>query len=65
MKQEVYMQINLNVDLEKMRQKQKQKVKTGMSMQATVNGALNLPVNNPGNAMPAQSKPDGWGANAQ
>jgi hypothetical protein len=59
------MQINLNVDLEKMRQKQKQKVKTGMSMQSTVNSALNLPTNNANGPMPTQSKPDGWGANAQ
>ena len=59
------MQINLNVDLEKMRQKQKQKIKTGMSMQATVNGALNLPTQNPNGQMPATSKPNGWGANAQ
>jgi hypothetical protein len=65
MRQEVYMQINLNVDLEKMRQKQKQKVKTGMSMQATVNGALNLPVNNPNGQMPNMNNPQGWGANAQ
>lgn len=57
--------INFNVNLEKMRQKQKQKIKTGMSMQATVNGALNLPVNNPNGSMPSQSKPNGWGANAQ
>jgi len=59
------MQINLNVNLEKMRQKQKQKIKTGMSMQATVNGALNLPVNNANGQMASPSKPDGWGANAQ
>lgn len=60
------MQINLNLDLEKMRQKQKQKAKTGMSMQATVNGALNLPVSNGGgNAMPQPNKADGWGANTQ
>lgn len=59
------MQINLNVDLEKMRQKQKQKVKTGMSMQATVNGALNLPVSNGVGQMPNTSKTDGWGVNAQ
>lgn len=59
------MQINLNLDLEKMRQKQKQKAKTGMSMQATVNGALNLPVSNGGGAMPQPNKADGWGANTQ
>ena len=59
------MQINLNVDLEKMRQKQKQKAKTGMSMQSTVNGALNLPTNNAGAQMPAMNNPKGWGANAQ
>ena len=58
------MQINLNVDLEKMRQKQKQKIKTGMSMQATVNGALNLPTQQ-GGQMPAMNNPNGWGANAQ
>jgi hypothetical protein len=58
------MQINLNLDLEKLRQKQKQKTKTGMSMQATVNGALNLPTNG-GGQMPNTSKTDGWGANAQ
>ena len=59
------MQINFNVDLEKMRQKQKQKVKTGMSMQSTVNNALNLPTQNPQQPMPAMSNPNGWGANAQ
>ena len=59
------MQINLNIDLERMRQRQKQKAKTGMSMQSTVNGALNLPTNNPNGQMPAPSKADGWGANAQ
>lgn len=59
------MQINLNVDLEKMRQKQKQKVKTGMSMQATVNGALNLPTQGGQQPMPQMSNPNGWGANAQ
>lgn len=59
------MQINLNVDLEKMRQKQKQKIKTGMSMQATVNGALNLPTQNTNGQMTAPSKTNGWGANAQ
>lgn len=57
--------INLNVDLEKMRQKQKQKVKTGMSMQATVNGALNLPTQGGNQPMPAMNNPNGWGANAQ
>lgn len=55
------MQINFNVDLEKIRQKQKQKVKTGMSMQATVNGALSLPQNNPQQPMPQAQKKDGWG----
>ena len=59
------MQINLNLDLEKLRQKQKQKVKTGMSMQSTVNGALNLPTNGGGGQMPSTAKSDGWGANAQ
>ena len=60
------MQINLNLDLEKLRQKQKQKAKTGMSMQSTVNGALNLPTSNGGGgAMPSPNKPDGWGANTQ
>ena len=59
------MQINLNVDLEKMRQKQKQKAKTGMSMQSTVNGALNLPTQGGNQPMPAMSNPNGWGANAQ
>ena len=59
------MNINLNLDLEKMRQRQKQKVKTGMSMQATVNGALNLPINNPGTQVAQPSKSNGWGANAQ
>ena len=59
------MQINLNIDLEKMRQKQKQKAKTGMSMQSTVNGALNLPTNNPNAQMPSTAKSNGWGANAQ
>ena len=59
------MQINLNVDLEKMRQKQKQKVKTGMSMQATVNGALNLPTQGGQQPLPAMNNPQGWGANAQ
>ena len=59
------MQFNINIDLEKMRQKQKQKAKTGMSMQSTVNGALNLPTNNPGGQMPQPSKANGWGANAQ
>lgn len=59
------MQINLNINLEKMRQAQKQKAKTGMSMQATVNGALSLPTNNPGGQMPQPSKANGWGANAQ
>jgi hypothetical protein len=58
------MQINLNIDLERMRQKQKQKAKTGMSMQATVNGALSLPVNN-GGQMPQPTKSNGWGANTQ
>ena len=57
--------INLNVDLEKMRQKQKQKVKTGISMQATVNGALNLPTQGANQQMPAMNNPNGWGANAQ
>ena len=59
------MQINLNVDLEKMRQKQKQKIKTGMSMQSTVNNALNLPISNGGGSMPNTSKSNGWGANTQ
>jgi hypothetical protein len=36
-----------------------------MSMQATVNGALNLPTQNPNGQMPTTSKPNGWGANAQ
>lgn len=58
------MQINLNVNLEKMRQKQKQKVKTGMSMQNTVNNALNLP-SKQGGQMPAMNNSNGWGANAQ
>ena len=60
------MQINLNLDLERMRQKQKQKVKTGMSMQSTVNSALNLPTNNGGGQpTPPLNNPNGWGANAQ
>ena len=59
------MNINLNLDLEKMRQQPRQKAKTGMSMQSTVNGALNLPVNNPGGQMPQPSKANGWGANTQ
>ena len=59
------MKININLDIEKLRQQQKQKAKTGQSMQATVNRALNLPINNAGGQMPAPSKPDGWGANAQ
>ena len=59
------MQINLNVDLEKMRQKQKQKVKTGMSMQSTVNSALNLPTQGGGQQMPPMNNSQGWGANAQ
>ena len=61
------MQINLNVDLEKMRQKQKQKqkIKTGMSMQSTVNSALNLPTQGGAQQMPAMNNPKGWGANAQ
>ena len=59
------MQINLNVDLEKMRQKQKQKVKTGMSMQSTVNNALNLPTQGVGQQMPPMNNSQGWGANAQ
>ncbi len=59
------MQINLNLDLEKMRQKQKQKIKTGMSMQSTVNGALNLPVQGGQQPMPPMNNSQGWGANAQ
>jgi hypothetical protein len=59
------MQINLNLDLERMRQKQKQKVKTGLSMQSTVNNALNLPQSNGGAQLPQTGKPDGWGANQQ
>ena len=59
------MQINLNIDLERMRQRQKQKAKTGMSMQSTVNGALNLPTNNPQTTITTTNKADGWGANAQ
>ena len=59
------MQINLNLDLEKMRQKQKQKVKTGMSMQSTVNNALNLPTQSGGQQMPPMNNSQGWGANAQ
>ena len=56
------MQINFNIDLEKLRQQQKTKVKTGMSMQATVNGALNLPTNNPNQPMPQGNNNTGWGA---
>lgn len=59
------MHINLNIDLERMRQKQKQKAKTGMSMQSTVNGALNLPTNQGGGQMPTMNTSKGWGANAQ
>lgn len=59
------MNINFNVDLNKLKQRQAQKAKTGMSMQATVNNALNLPVNNPGGQMPNTAKPNGWGASAQ
>lgn len=59
------MNINLNLDIEKLRLKQKQKVKTGMSMQATVNGALNLPTQNTNQSMPSMNNPNGWGANAQ
>ena len=57
--------INFNVNLEKMRQKQKQKIKTGMSMQSTVNSALNLPTQGGQQPMPAMNNPKGWGANAQ
>lgn len=59
------MQINLNLNLEKMRQQQKQKAKTGMSMQATVNSALNLPQSGGNGPMPSTAKTDGWGSNAQ
>lgn len=59
------MQINLNLDLERMRQKQKQKTKTGMSMQSTVNGALNLPTQGGQQPMPQMNNSQGWGANAQ
>lgn len=58
------MQINLNLDLERLRQKQKQKAKTGMSMQATVNNALNLPTSG-AEQMPNTTKSNGWGATAQ
>lgn len=56
------MNINFNVDLEKLRQKQKQKTKTGMSMQATVNGALNLPTGGNQQPAPQQTKTKGWGS---
>lgn len=56
------MQINFNVDLEKIRQKQKQRSKTGMSMQATVSGALNLPTGGAQQPAPSQTKSNGWGA---
>ena len=60
------MQINFNLDLNKMRQQKKQDAKTGMSMQATVNSALNLPQNNAKNQqIPPMNNPNGWGANAQ
>lgn len=59
------MNINLNLDIEKLRLKQKQKVKTGMSMQATVNGALNLPTQTTNQPMPSMNNSNGWGANAQ
>lgn len=67
------MQINLNLDLEKLRQKQRQKTKTGLSMQATVNGALNLPVQNPykqqnnnqSGVYQNPTKSNGWGSNVQ
>ena len=65
MKQEVYMNINFNVDLKKLQQRQEQKKKTGMSMQATVNNALNLPTQQSNQQMPTMSQPNGWGANAQ
>lgn len=65
MKQEDYMNINFNVDLNKLKLKQQQKKKTGMSMQNTVNNALNLPTSNPNAQMPAINNPNGWGANAQ
>ena len=59
------MNLNFNIDLNKMRQRQEQKKKTGMSMQNTVNNALNLPVNNPGGQIPPMNNSNGWGANAQ
>ena len=59
------MNLNFNIDLNKMRQRQEQKKKTGMSMQQTVNNALNLPTNNPNGQLPPMSNPSGWGANAQ
>lgn len=58
------MQINLNLDLERLRQKQRQKVKTGMSMQSTVNNALNLPTNG-AEQLPSTTKTNGWGATSQ
>lgn len=58
------MHINLNVDLNKIQQKKQQRIKTGMSMQNTVNGALNLPQNSAGQ-MSTPQKQDGWGANVQ
>ena len=59
------MQFKFNVDLNKIQQKQQQKAKTGMSMQNTVNNALNLPINNPNSQMPSMSQPNGWGVTAQ
>lgn len=59
------MNLNFNIDLNKMRQKQEQKKKTGMSMQATVSNALNLPSQNASQPLPAMNNPNGWGANAQ
>lgn len=59
------MHINLNVDMNKIQQKKQQRIKTGMSMQNTVNGALNLPQNNGNGQIPQPTKQDGWGANVQ
>lgn len=56
--------INFNVDLQKIKLKEQQKAKTGMSMQNTVNNALNLPMNN-GQTLQTPSKNEGWGSNVQ
>lgn len=59
------MALDFTVDVNKLMRQQEQKKKTGLSMQNTVNNALNMATQQPQQPLKQPAKQNGWGVNAQ